>query len=132
MIRGTVQVSRTESGIVLLAPRITVSIAGGSRVFQTEEVTVDTGFTGWLTLPEYRIKELGLTSYGRRRAVLANDEEITSEVYSALVSWHGQLHSALVYQVDATPLMGMALLTGNRLIIAAFPCVDVVIEEVPR
>ena len=130
MIRGKVRISAAEAEIVLLQPVITISIAGADHAFQMEEAIVDTGFTGWLTLPKHIIEDLRLTCYGQRRAVLANGEPIASEVYSALVSWHGRIRPALVYQLDGKPLIGMALLSGSRLIADAWDGGDVIIEEV--
>ena len=130
MIRGKVQVSDAEAEIALLQPRITISVAGSNRVFQTHEAMVDTGFTGWLTLPERNIKELGLTHYGQRRVILANEEQIATEIYSALTHWHGQPRPVLVYQIESIPLIGMALLTGSHLTVDAWEGGDVVIEEI--
>jgi clan AA aspartic protease len=93
---------------------------------------VDTGFTGWLTLPERNIIDLGLTHYGQRRVILANEEQIATEIYSALTLWHGQPRPVLVYQIEGIPLIGMAMLSGSRLIVDAWEDGDVTIEEVPR
>ena len=128
MIKGKVQVAAADEDIVLLEPRIAIGIAGGNHVFQTEEAIVDTGFTGWLTLPERIVKELGLTYYGQRRARLADEGEIASEVYGALVSWHGSPRPVLAYQIEGTPLIGMALLTGSRLFVDAQEGGEVTIE----
>ena len=122
--------SDAEAEIVLLQPRIAISVAGSSRAFQTQEAIVDTGFTGWLTLPEQSVRELGLTYYGQRRVILANEEQIASEIYSALTLWHGQPRPVLVYQIEGTPLIGMAMLSGSRLIVDAWEGGDVVIEEI--
>ena len=129
MIEGKVQVSIADAGIVLLQPRVTIGIADSSRTYHIEEVVVDTGFTGWLTLPERNIQELGLTYYGQRRAVLANEEQIASEVYSALISWHGHPRPVLVYRIEGPPLIGMSLLTGSRLIVESREDGNVTIEE---
>lgn len=59
MISGKVIAQETEDNVTRLEPRITINIAGVDRVFQTENVIVDTGFTGALTLPEATVAQLG-------------------------------------------------------------------------
>ena len=132
MISGKVIWQETEENVTRLEPRITIDIAGADRVFQTEIVIVDTGFTGALTLPEATVAQLGLTRYGNRPAVQASGERRMFEIYGALVSWHGRLRPVLVYLSDSRPLLGMELLNGSRLTVDAWEGGDVVIEEVPR
>ncbi len=55
------------------------------------EVALDTGFTGYLTLPGDSIQQLGLPSVGQRTFELANGEVFDFDTYLATVSWHGQL-----------------------------------------
>ena len=130
MIRGRVEVIGGDAGLTYLAPRIAVRVAGVNRIFRTEEAIVDTGFTGWLTLPQKIIRDLGLTYYGERPAILADSEEKMFDLYGALISWHGHQHAALVLGTDGTPLVGMALLRGDRLTIDARDGGDVIIEEI--
>lgn len=132
MIVGKVIAQETEDNVTRLEPRITIDIAGVNRVFQTESVIVDTGFTGALTLPESTVTQLGLTRYGNRPDVQASGERRMFEIYGALVSWHGRLRPVLVYLSDSRPLLGMELLNGSRLIVDAREDGDVPIEEVPR
>ena len=130
MIRGRVNATGRDPGLTYLLPRIAVRVAGGNRVFQTEDAIIDTGFTGWLTLPQEAIDDLGLTYYGQRPAVLADNQEKMFDLYGALVSWHGNHRAVLVLQTEGAPLVGMALLRGNRLTIDAWDTGDVVIEEI--
>ena len=132
MIEGTVIAQETEDNNIRLEPHITIEVAGVDRVFQSENVVVDTGFTGALTLPESTIAQLGLTRYGRRPAVQASGERRMFEIYGALVSWHGNLRPVFVYLSESRPLLGMALLMGSRLTVDAWEGGDVTIEEVPR
>ena len=132
MIEGTVIAQETEDNSIRLEPHITIEVAGVDRVFQSENVVVDTGFTGALTLPESAIAQLGLTRYGRRPAVQASGERRMFEIYGALVSWHGNLRPVFVYLSESRPLLGMALLMGSRLTVDAWEGGDVTIEEVSR
>ena len=115
MISGAVVVRGREGDLVYLEPRIEVDIAGVNRQFRTISVTVDTGFTGWLTLPPDLIQELGLKYWGTRDAVLADGKELSVDLYSVLISWDGQILPRLVHQSDSTPLIGMHLMAGYHL-----------------
>lgn len=115
MISGTVVVRGREGDLVYLEPRIELDIAGVDRQFRTIAVTVDTGFTGWLTLPPDLIRELDLPYRGTRDAVLADGQELSVDLYAALISWDGQLLPSIVHQSDSTPLVGMHLMTGYHL-----------------
>ena len=129
MINGRVTALREESGHTHLFPRIVVGIAGGNRVFRDAEATVDTGFTGWLTLPASIITELGLTHYGQRRATLASGQASMFHLYGALVDWHGQPRPVVVHQSEGAPLVGMAMLEGSRLTVEAWAGGNVTIAE---
>ena len=102
MIRG--HVSGDQQALV------TVDIMDAQSRFQPIEVVLDTGITGYLTLPTESIQELGLPSVGRRTFELANGELFEFEAYLAAVSWHGRLNDALVLRSDSAPLLGMTLL----------------------
>ena len=66
MIRGLVRPARDDG--TGLEARITVPIVGVNRIFQTLEVVVDTGYTGWMSLPESIINDIGLDYVGIRPA----------------------------------------------------------------
>ena len=131
MILGKVIATRRENDVVWLEPRIGISVAGINRVFREEEAMVDTGFTGWLALPDDSIARLGLTHYGQRPAHQAAGESRMFDVYSALVLWHGRPYPVVVHGTRGVPLVGMALLNGNRLTVDSWEGGDVIIEESP-
>ena len=131
MIAGKVNSEVDKDGYVYLKPQITLSVAGVDRVFRMSQVTVDTGFTGWLALPGDTIEELGLTSYGQRPANQAGGVGVFS-IYGALVLWHGEQRPVLVHRITGDPLMGMALLEGSQLKVDAREDGDVIIDEQPR
>ena len=121
MIRG--KVSGDQQALV------TVDIMDGEGYFQPLGVVLDTGFTGYLTLPSESIQELGIPSVGRRTFELANGELFEFEAYLAAVSWHGRLSDALVLKSDSAPLLGMTLLWGSRVTVDALTDGEVTIEE---
>ena len=54
------------------------------------EATVDTGFTGFLSLPRSRILTLGLVYRYPRFALLGDGTTILIHLYEATVIWDGQ------------------------------------------
>lgn len=72
-------------------------------------VIVDTGFTGWLTLPEADIRRLGLAHAGHRYSIMASGNSERFEFYRTQVSWHGRLYSIEVFESIDQPLLGMEL-----------------------
>ena len=124
MIRG--HVSGDQQALV------TVDIMDARSRFQPIEVVLDTGITGYLTLPTESIQELGLPSVGRRTFELANGELFEFEAYLAAVSWHGRLNDALVLRSDSAPLLGMTLLWESRVTLDALTDGEVTIEELNR
>ncbi len=120
MIRG--RVSGNQQAL------IAVDILDGEGRPQSVEVVIDTGFTGYLTLPPQSISQLGLPSVGQRTFELANGELFDFQVYLGSVSWHGRPSDVLVLQSDSDPLLGMALLWGSRVTLDALSDGEVAIE----
>ena len=93
-------------------PLIRVTIRG-SRGRQHEiEAVVDTGYTGWLTLPPDLIAALNLRWLTFGRGILADGSMSAFDVYHARVVWDGRVRRIFVDEFAATPLVGMALLRG--------------------
>ena len=86
---------------------VIIDIIGGEGRPQSLEAILDTGFSGYLTLPTESIQQLGLRSVGQRTFELANGDLFEFEAYLAAVSWHGSLTDALVLKSDSIPLIGM-------------------------
>ena len=108
---------------------VTVEILDGEGRPRALDVILDTGFTGYLTLPAEHIVGLGLPSVGQRTFELANGELFEFEAYLASVSWHGRRTDALTLKSDSAPLLGMTLLWGSRITVDALNGGEVAIEE---
>ena len=108
---------------------VTIDVMDGEGNPQSLEAILDTGFTGYLTLPTDSIQQLGLRSVGRRTFELANGELFEFEAFLAEVFWHGSLRDVLVLQSNSAPLLGMTLLWGSRVIVNAVTDGVVTIEE---
>ena len=76
---------------------------------------VDTGYSGFLTLPLDVVAELGLPFAHVSQALLANDEEVIFEVHKATVLWDGQPRDIEADATGSTPLAGMLLLDEHNL-----------------
>ena len=125
MIRGAVA-RNSEGG---LEAWITVSVMDAYGELQQCEVIVDTGFTGWLTLPEADIRRLGLVRAGYRDSVTASGNKEEFDYYETWVSWHGQLSEIEVFESIDQPLLGMELLEGSLVTVDAREGGVVIIEE---
>ena len=92
------------------------------------EVVIDTGFDGHLTLPGDLINRIGLRRAGRRYAILGDGNIVALELYRAKVLRHGEEREVPVLRTDGGPLVGMALLNGNRVILDVVTDGDVKID----
>jgi predicted aspartyl protease len=98
---------------------------------QQIEAVLDPGFSGALTLPTALIAALGLQWRGLESVTLANGATEQCDVYVATVVWDGMPRDILVEAAEVTPLVGMALLHGNRVCVEVTPGGSVVIETLP-
>ncbi len=98
---------------------------------ETVAAIVDTGFTGFLTLPRAVVVPLSLPLLGSAPATLADGSTMTLEVYEALVTWQGRSRPVECLVVEGMPLAGMALLHGNALRIQVVEGGAVEVEELP-
>jgi len=110
---------------------ISLMVTGSGQHWQAVDAVLDTGFNGFLTLPSHMVHALQLAFVGNRRATLADGSTVVLDLYLATILWHGQEREVLVLQAEGRPLMGMALLSGNRVIFHVVDDGDVLIEPWP-
>ena len=79
------------------------------------EAVVDTGYSGFLTLPPGLVDELGLPFAYMGQALLANDAEVDFDVHYVTVLWDGEPIDIEADATGSTPLVGMLLLDGHSL-----------------
>ena len=125
MIRGAVK--RNPDGSLEAWVALPIMDAYGEP--QRFQVIVDTGFTGWLTLPEADIRRLGLTGGGNRDTVTASGNMERFDYYETWVLWHGVCMKLRFFQSIDQPLLGMELLEGSRVAVDAWDGGEVVIDE---
>jgi clan AA aspartic protease len=111
---------------------IQLTIRGFRGPQQEIEAIVDSGYTGWLTLPPTAIAALNLRWQTVGRGILADGSVSTFDVYQAKVVWDGRFRRVFVDEFDATPLVGMALLRGYEYKMQVRARGKVTIKRLPR
>jgi clan AA aspartic protease len=76
---------------------------------------IDTGFTGFLSLPQSLIDELELPWSYSDFATLGDGSETLFDIHNANVIWDGQFREIEINSADTEPLLGMSMLRGYRL-----------------
>lgn len=84
---------------------------------QALEAVIDTGFSGFLTLPPDLAESLGLRFLKRGQAVLGDGSTVIFNTYEAIILWDGQSPRISVDAAETDPLLGMGLLYGCELTI---------------
>ena len=108
---------------------IELEVVGSSQKKEKVEAVVDTGFNGYLTLPNDLINYLKLQRAGSRHVTLGDGNVVVLDMYFAKVVWHGEEREVLALQADGGPLIGMSLLYGSRLVLEVMHNGDVTIES---
>ena len=93
--------------------RLVVGNADSQR--QMIDAVIDTGFTGFLTLPSSVLADLNLRAYRREEGILGDGSTCIFDVYRGLVIWDGELRRIDINESDTEPLVGMGLLYGYRM-----------------
>lgn len=98
---------------------IRVAVGRASERKQMVDAVIDTGFTGFLSLPPSIITSLELPWHFRDLGTLGDGSEVIFEMYKAAVIWDGQNQIIDVAASDVDPLVGMSLLYGFKVQIEA-------------
>ena len=93
--------------------RLVVGNADSQR--QMVDAVIDTGFTGFLTLPLSVLVSLNLRAYRREEGTLGDGSTCIFDVYRGLVIWDGELQRIDINESETTLLVGMSLLYGYRM-----------------
>ena len=119
-------------GVVNLSCEATISLVVSNTNRQTRLIVtvIDTGYTGFLSLPREIIVALNLPWTGIDRGTLGDGSEVTFEVYAATVIWDGQYLNIPVNEAETEPLVGMGLLYRYDLCIRAVEGGNVTIKAV--
>ena len=113
MIHGTVN-PRHEAVVTLRA-----RTPGGAE--SDVDAIIDTGFTGFLTLPPALIAALNLPFRARVTIKLGDGTTRQFDTYDIEVDWDGVWRTVVATELDADPLLGMGLLAGHQVFIELVP-----------
>ena len=104
-------------GVVNRSRAATISlVAQGADGQQTTlEAVIDTGFTGFLTLPAALVTQLNLPWLSRQNAVLGDGSVRQFNLHVATVIWDGAEREVAVYVADTAPLVCMGMLDGHEM-----------------
>ncbi|WP_055076639.1 hypothetical protein [Pseudanabaena sp. 'Roaring Creek'] len=111
MIHGVVNQSCEET--------IPLVIINEKKQTKLIDAVIDTGYTGYLSLPSEIIETLDLPWTGVDRGTLGDGSEVTFEVYAATIIWDGQYRTIPVNEAETDRFVGMSLLYGYDLRIRA-------------
>jgi clan AA aspartic protease len=104
-------------GVVNLRCEATLPLVVGNinKQQQVVDTVIDTGFSGFLTLPSEIITTLDLPWTAADIVTLGDGSETLFDLYTANVIWDGQYREIYIAESETEPLIGMALLYGYRL-----------------
>jgi clan AA aspartic protease len=106
-------------------------VVKNNAITQLVDAVIDTGFSGFLTLPSSAIAALDLTWKGRDVATLGDGTSCIFDVYIATVIWDGQYRTIDINESETVSLIGMRLLRGYDLRIQTIEGGTVAIEALP-
>jgi clan AA aspartic protease len=118
-------------GVVNLRREATLSLVVGNSngPRQLIDTVIDTGFSGFLSLPSAIITSLGLPWSASDIVTLGDGSETLFDLYTATVIWDGQYREIYIAESETEPLLGMSLLYGYRLQVDTIEGGTVKIEE---
>jgi clan AA aspartic protease len=103
----TGQIAENDDSLVALA------LVSGRRRLRVSAV-VDTGFSGYLSVPDGLVRTIGWRPWGMQRCKLADGRIVRQRVYIGLVAFGGRRHSVLaVRSQGGEVLIGTKLLSGR-------------------
>ena len=89
---------------------ISVPIRDNDGQICTCQAVIDTGFSGYLTLPLSLVSTLQLPIIETRAFTLGDNQRVDFDLYSATIVWDGDVREILALASEAFPLVGMSLL----------------------
>ena len=92
------------------------------------QCVLDTGFDGFIALPEQVVQRLGLVQTAVRKTFLVDDLEQFFPLYWGIVNWCGETIEVSVLGTTQEFMVGMALLENSTLTIEVWDGGEVLIE----
>ena len=101
---------------------MTLTVNGLDGATEEVEAVVDTGFNGFLCLPDPVVQRLHLPYLNSTTAFMADDRSRILRIHQAQIDWDGKARTveahasgATAHASGATALVGMQLVTDHRL-----------------
>jgi clan AA aspartic protease len=119
------------TGVVNVNGEAIVRIVVGDFINQrvVVDAIIDTGYTGFLTLPPSTIAELNLPWRGSEEGILGDGNTQMFDVYSAKVIWDGEYRTIKINESNTISLIGVGLLYGYEVCIKTINGGMVTIKE---
>lgn len=114
-----------------LEPIVRLHIEDSSGQTQAMDAIIDTGFSGYMSVPPAAVAKLGLKWILRADSQLADGTFVSADVYAAIVIWNGKPRSITVQALGVHYLVGVQMLAGHDV---AMPVTDggaVSIDAIP-
>ncbi len=96
-------------------PKVPLMVLGPNGEEQGIAAIVDTGFSGFLTLPVSVVEALELPWLGEGRALVGDGSRQAFDLYEATVVWDNEPLSVQVASSETEPLLGISLMYGHEL-----------------
>ena len=96
-------------------PLVPLEIADGNGNWQVLTFVLDTGFTGFIAIPERYVRQLILTLDETDTAASATEQSVTLRSGYARIIRFGQQRTVRVVQAGTHRLLGMSLLWNHHL-----------------
>ena len=91
---------------------VELRVFGSGESSVSLQAVIDTGFSGYLTLPTQTVTALGLELQNETTVTLGDGTERALSQFSADLEWDGENRTVLVLAAEIAPVIGMALLYG--------------------
>lgn len=114
-----------------LDPIVQLLVRDAQGIEKPVDFVVDTGFNGYLALPQRRIDALGLPVSGSDNLLLADGSIAASLLYDAIVVWDGQERTVNVIELAGDPLIGTSLLFDHDVTVRFINGGQVIIARTP-
>ena len=98
---------------------------------QAIDVKIDTGFSGFMSLPGFVVSVLKLPWLYEEAVLLADGSVVKVDVHSVIVLWNGKARRVDVHAMGTNRLIGMGMLAAHELRIVALDGGPVSIDAVP-
>ncbi len=83
------------------------------------DMTVDTGFTGFVGLPSWELKELETSEWDTNHIKLFDGRKVCVRTCEVTMKLQGFAHPVAVYESNIGPVIGMRMLIGSRTTVEA-------------